>query len=137
MEDYIETWKQMSAQSASISARIGEGLLVTMFVESQGDRSTSSFETAFFALSIRDDLTWSQEASRLKRECASRRDARLTGESSQDKALVAQQNKRPFKSKFRGSSSGSGVECRHCGKTGQIKSKCLKRKRYKSGEDAK
>lgn len=105
---------QMSAQLTLIYAPIDKELIDMMFVESFGDSSSSPIRTVLCALLTKDDLTWQLVTLHLLQEFASHGGSRLIAETSQDKALIAHQNK--TKTKGHANSSGNGVECWYCAK---------------------
>lgn len=57
MQGYVAMLDQMSAQVVSLDPSFGEGLLVSMLVESFGDRSNLPFGTALSDQPTRDDYT--------------------------------------------------------------------------------
>lgn len=124
----------MSAQLVSMDNPIDEGLLVKIFIESFGCRSSLPFRIALLALLTRDDLIWQLVTLLLLQEFALEQGSRLTVETIRDKALVAQQ--KANKNKGCGSSSSNGVEYWYFGKTGHVKFNCFKRKRDTGNDEA-
>lgn len=134
MQYYVAKRGLMCARLSSKITPTDGGFLITMFVESFGDRSSSPFRTALPAFLTKSDFTRQLVTLRLLQELASQQASRMMRATSKDSALVAQQNKN--ENKGRTSSSGNSVGCRNCGKTVHIKTGCFKRSRDKSKYDA-
>lgn len=136
MQDYFARWEQMSAPLVTIVAPIGKVLLVTMFVERFVDRLESQLGTALSMPPTRDDPKGQLVTSRSLQDFILLQGSRLIGETSQNKALVAQPS-RADKNKGLKKSSWNGVECGYCGRKDHVKAECFEREQGKSKDDGK
>lgn len=68
MPEYVAKWELCAGQFASMDAPTDEGLLVTMFIESFGDRLKSPYGMNLPEMLTREELTWQAIKLRLLQE---------------------------------------------------------------------
>jgi len=119
MDVYVPKWEQLSSQLDVMNASIDEGLLITMFLESFGNRSKSDYGSTISALLSKDTLEWHTVSTRLIQEYQSVTLTKTTGGGGVGSAEQA----------FRTDDMRKTRKCWYCNKPGHIKSECYKRKK--------
>lgn len=111
---------------------IVEALLVTMFVESFGDRSIARFGAAVSAPLTIDDFTWKSVTARFLKEDVLQQVSKSANSLTEDQALgsCTQKGKKKKKKK-----NYSGSDCSYCGKLGYFQADCFMRKREMANFD--
>jgi len=111
MDVYISKWEQLSAQLDVMKSSLDEGLLITMFFESFGNRRTSDYGSAISAMLTKDSLHWPQVTARMMQEYKSIATIEDGAGGRTDSAYVAK------------------MKCYYCKKVGHKKADCWKRKK--------
>lgn len=93
MKEFVAKWGLLRAQLSSNGASIDEGLMVTIFVESFGDRTKYQFGTAFAALLTRDEVTWQSVTARLLQEYVSQQAMKTQSNLVKELAFSVQHRK--------------------------------------------